>query len=66
MTYLTSWRTQIAAGLPADTDTPVYTIAEAVGYESEASFSRAFRRATGLSPGIWRSDRQRAAVGDQP
>ncbi len=58
MSYLASWRMQLAAGLLADTDTPVYTVAEAVGYEFEASFSRAFRRATGLSPGIWRSDRQ--------
>jgi AraC-like DNA-binding protein len=58
MTYLTSWRMQLAAGLLADTETPVYTVAEAVGYESEASFSRAFRRATGLSPGIWRSERK--------
>lgn len=63
MSYLTSWRMQIAAGLLADTDTLVYTISEAVGYESEASFSRAFRRATGLSPGIWRSDRDRPGVG---
>jgi AraC-like DNA-binding protein len=59
MSYLASWRMQIAAGLLADTETPVYTIAEKVGYESEASFSRAFRRATGLSPGIWRNERQR-------
>jgi AraC-like DNA-binding protein len=58
--YLTSWRMQIASGLLADTETPVYNVAEAVGYESEASFSRAFRRATGRSPGLWRSDRQRS------
>lgn len=61
--YLTGWRMQIAAGLLADTEMPVYNIAEAVGYESEASFSRAFRRATGLSPGIWRSQRQRPVDG---
>lgn len=60
MSYLTSWRMQIAAGLLADTEKPVYLIAEVAGYESEASFSRAFRRATGLSPGIWRSERQQS------
>ena len=38
ISYLTSWRMQIAAGLLADTETPVYNISEAVGYESEASF----------------------------
>jgi AraC-like DNA-binding protein len=63
MSYLTSWRMQIAAGLLADTETPVYNVSEAVGYESDASFSRAFRRATGLSPGIWRSERQRDPTG---
>lgn len=62
MSYLTSWRMQIAAGLLADTETPVYNISEVVGYESEASFSRAFRRATGLSPGIWRSERQQSTL----
>lgn len=58
MSYLASWRMQVAAGQLADTNRPVYLIAEAVGYESEASFSRAFRRATGQSPGIWRSERR--------
>lgn len=62
MSYLTSWRMQIAAGLLVDTDMPVYNVSEAVGYESEASFSRAFRRATGLSPGIWRSERARQVM----
>ncbi len=65
MTYLTSWRMQVAAGLLSDTNSPVYTIAEAVGYESEASFSRAFRRATGKSPGIWRSERRKNAEGTE-
>jgi len=66
MSYLASWRMQVAAGQLADTDRPVYLIAEAVGYESEASFSRAFRRATGLSPGIWRSERNGNLGGPEP
>ncbi|WP_366940550.1 helix-turn-helix domain-containing protein [uncultured Rhodospira sp.] len=52
---------QIAAGQLVDTNRPIYLIAEAVGYESEASFCRAFRRATGRSPGIWRSERRQEA-----
>jgi AraC-like DNA-binding protein len=57
MHYLTSWRMQVAAGLLADTEATLFDIAEAVGYESDASFSRAFRRATGSSPGAWRARR---------
>lgn len=64
MSYLANWRMQIAAGLLVDTDSPVYSIADTVGYESETSFSRAFRRTTGLSPGIWRSTRQPGAMID--
>jgi AraC-like DNA-binding protein len=30
-------------------------ITEAIGYESEASFSRAFKQEYGVSPGQWRS-----------
>jgi transcriptional regulator GlxA family with amidase domain len=59
MAYLFSWRMQLAAGLLTGTEMPIYSVAEAVGYESEASFSRAFRRAAGQSPGLWRQDRKR-------
>ena len=36
---------------------PDATVAEAAhdaGYESEAAFSRAFKKATGVTPGAWR------------
>jgi AraC-like DNA-binding protein len=29
-------------------------IADSVGYESEAAFSRAFKKAFGTAPGTWR------------
>ena len=29
-----------------------------VGYDSEAAFSRAFKKATGLAPGAWREARR--------
>jgi AraC-like DNA-binding protein len=31
-------------------------IAERVGYESEAAFSRAFRRSVGVPPAAWRQN----------
>lgn len=61
MTYLTQWRMQMASGLLAGTSASVASIALDVGYASEAAFSRAFRRATGLPPAAWR--RQRAGDG---
>ena len=60
MQYLTNWRMQIAAThLRSGTDS-MATIAERVGYESEAAFSRAFKRALGEPPSAWR---KRTATG---
>ena len=57
--YLTNWRMQLAANdLLGGTDS-VAAIAERVGYESEAAFSRAFKKSTGEAPGQWRR-RQRS------
>lgn len=54
MQYLTKWRMQLAATcLRSGTDT-VAAIADRVGYESEAAFSRAFKKALGSSPSGWR------------
>jgi AraC-like DNA-binding protein len=55
MSYLTSWRMQTAAGMLASGAAGLARIAAEVGYESEAAFSRAFKRATGLPPAAWRS-----------
>jgi len=54
MKYLTRWRMQLAAALLRDTDEKHLTIALDVGYESEAAFSRAFKREVGVSPATWR------------
>jgi AraC-like DNA-binding protein len=59
MRYLTEWRLQIAADLLRTTSLAMAEIADRVGYESEASFNRAFRRIMGAPPARWR-DRQRA------
>jgi AraC-like DNA-binding protein len=54
MQYLAQWRMQVAAGLLRDTGAKVVDVALQVGYESEAAFSRAFRRVVGVAPGAWR------------
>jgi len=54
MQYLTLWRMHIAAQRLREGRGNVAQIAFAVGYESEAAFSRAFKRQFGTSPGGWR------------
>jgi AraC-like DNA-binding protein len=61
MQYLTQWRLQLAADHLARGSSKVASIGARVGYESEAAFSRAFKRATGQSPSAWRNARQGAA-----
>ena len=52
--YLARWRLQLAARLLETTDRDVAAVAEAVGYESEPAFNRAFKRALGLPPARYR------------
>lgn len=54
MQYLTLWRMHLAAQLLREGHANVAQVAVAVGYESEAAFSRAFKRQFGTSPGGWR------------
>lgn len=54
MTYLHNWRMQIAAALLAEGHQSLRQVAAGVGYESEAAFSRAFKRSTGRAPSEWR------------
>jgi AraC-like DNA-binding protein len=58
MQYLTQWRMQVAANLLAQSGAKVAAIGAEVGYDSEAAFSRAFKKATGLAPGAWREARR--------
>lgn len=60
MQYLAHWRMQVAANLLIQTGTKVAAIGVEVGYDSEAAFSRAFKKATGLAPGAWRDSRRTA------
>ena len=63
ITYLCNWRMQLAAGRLSSGATTIASIAEEVGYESEAAFSRTFKRSTGVSPGAWRSKYNRSRQG---
>jgi AraC-like DNA-binding protein len=65
MAYLTRWRLQLAAQSLQKTSRGVAEIADDVGYQSEAAFSRAFKREFGLAPGQYRSD-HRARVDAEP
>ncbi len=54
MHYLTYWRMQLAAQQLRESRDSVAKVGYAVGYESEAAFSRAFKREFGASPAEWR------------
>jgi AraC-like DNA-binding protein len=53
MHYLTLWRMQLAARMLHD-GRQVIEVADAVGYESEAAFSRTFKKLVGEAPTVWR------------
>ncbi len=57
MQYLARWRMQVAAGQLTQGGAKIAEIALAVGYDSEAAFSRAFKKLVGVSPGAWRKQR---------
>jgi AraC-like DNA-binding protein len=56
MQYLALWRMQLASRLLKDGG-QVAEVADAVGYESEAAFSRAFKKSVGKPPSQWRKTR---------
>lgn len=59
MQYLANWRLQLAAEHLMRDGVKVAAVGMQVGYDSEAAFSRAFKRATGAAPAEWRKRRQR-------
>jgi AraC-like DNA-binding protein len=64
--YLTNWRMQLAANHLRSSTESVAEIANRVGYESEAAFSRAFKKAVGAPPSEWRRMPQRSARAASP
>lgn len=56
MHYLTEWRMQKAKEMLVSSNMTMLAIAERVGYHSEASFGKAFKKCVGVSPGICRRE----------
>jgi AraC-like DNA-binding protein len=54
MHYLANWRMQVAAQKLRDGRESLAQIASTIGYESEAAFSRAFKKAFLTAPATWR------------
>ena len=57
MQYMTHWRMQLAANHLLSGMDSIAVIANRVGYESEAAFSRAFKKSVGTPPSQWRRSR---------
>ena len=62
MQYLQKWRLQMAASKLAEGNASIAAIAAEIGYESEAAFSRAFKKMIGEPPAEWRSHRALSAA----
>jgi len=57
MRYVHEWRMRVAQDLLRTTEMTIAAISRRVGYDSEEAFSRAFKRAHGQSPSLWRASR---------
>jgi len=53
MHYLAKWRMQVASEM-LNRNANIASIAAEIGYESEAAFSRAFKKMMGVPPSAWR------------
>jgi AraC-like DNA-binding protein len=60
MHYLASWRMQVAMQELRNTSASLARVADMIGYESEAAFSRAFKKAVGTAPATWRRSRSQS------
>jgi AraC-like DNA-binding protein len=63
MHYLINWRMQVAAHDLRNTGASLAQVAEMIGYDSEAAFSRAFKKVFGAAPATWRRQGSRAQRG---
>jgi len=55
MSYITKWRMSLACRALAEGNQSVDQLAETVGYESPAAFSRTFKKHVGVSPAVWKT-----------
>lgn len=60
--YLTNWRMQAAAQELRNSSKSIMQIAQLVGYDSEAAFSRAFKRVMNTPPATWRRQANQGAA----
>jgi AraC-like DNA-binding protein len=61
MQYLATWRIHAAAHELLNSGKSILQVAQEVGYDSEASFTRAFKRVMEAPPATWRRERQEGA-----
>jgi len=61
LAYLTKWRMNLAAGYLQGGQMTIREIAERVGYESQASFTNAFKRSFAVSPSRYKEKYKAAA-----
>jgi AraC-like DNA-binding protein len=52
--YLTNWRMYKATGLLQEDHRKLFEVANSVGYDSDAAFSKAFKRVLGMAPKEYR------------
>jgi AraC-like DNA-binding protein len=52
--YLTDWRMHKAIGLMEENNRKLFEVAKSVGYDSDAAFSKAFKRVLGMAPKEYR------------
>jgi AraC-like DNA-binding protein len=62
LSYLTRWRMHLAASMLFENKTNVSQTALKVGYESEAAFSKAFKRYFGQSPSFYKQEKLKNQV----
>jgi AraC-like DNA-binding protein len=66
MHYLIHWRLQVATQKLRNSSASLAQVAESVGYDSEAAFSRAFKRTFGAAPATWRRSKSDSATRPGP
>jgi AraC family transcriptional regulator len=64
--YITRRRVELACRFLKTTDEPLSQVAIACGLCDQSHFSRIFRRATGLSPSVWRRENAMGPAADTP
>lgn len=56
MQYVTNWRMQNARQMLIESNLTLDSVAQKIGYDTSAAFSKAFKRNVGLAPGEYRRD----------